>query len=122
MDTAEIGKQLVALCQKGDFLAAIEKFYGKNIVSVEPMAMGDMPAQTTGYDAVLGKSKWFMENHTIHSCKVTGPFVARNQFVVVFDMDATHKPTGKRHPMTEAGVYTVEGDKIVREEFFYMGA
>ena len=29
------------------------------------------------------------------------------------------KPTGQRLQLQEAGLYTVDGGKIVREEFFY---
>jgi hypothetical protein len=121
MDTAQVGKQLVELCRKGEFHTCLETLYGKNVVSVEPMAMNNMPAEAKGIQAVLAKNKWFMDNHTIHSAKVHGPFVARNQFIVQFEMDVTDKPTGKRAPMAEAGIYTVEDGKIVREEFFYGG-
>jgi predicted ester cyclase len=34
-------------------------------------------------------------------------------------MDMTIKPTGQRVQIDEVGLYTVEGDKIVHEHFFY---
>ncbi len=34
-----------------------------------------------------------------------------------FDIDATPKESGERTQMTEVGLYTVDGDKIVQEEF-----
>ena len=36
-----------------------------------------------------------------------------------FLYDITNKPSGKRMTMDEIGLFTVENDKIVREEFFY---
>ena len=47
----------------------------------------------------------------------TGPFVARDTFVVRFDIDVTFKPTGKRMEASEVGIYTLKDGKVVREEF-----
>jgi ketosteroid isomerase-like protein len=38
---------------------------------------------------------------------------------VGFRYDVTNKPSGRRMTMDEVGLYTVQGGKIVREEFFY---
>jgi len=45
--------------------------------------------------------------------------MAGEKFAVVFDFDVTPKETGKREALREIAVYTVAGEKIVREEFFY---
>lgn len=121
MTTSELAQKLVEMCRKGENLKAIETLYDKGIVSVEPMAMPPMPAEMKGYDAVLGKSQWWMANHEVHSAKVDGPFVAGDKFVVIFDYDVTNKPSGKRMKMSEAGVYTVANGKVTREEFYYHG-
>jgi hypothetical protein len=53
---------------------------------------------------------------------VRGPFFnGPNQFAVTFDFDVTQKDTGRRITLEEVGVYTVKGDKITREQFFYDG-
>lgn len=119
MNTTEVASELVALCKKGDFTKAMETLYSKDIASVEPMAMGGMPAETQGYTAVMGKGEWWTNNHEIHSSKVEGPFVHGDQFIVKFDMDVTNKPSGMRMQMSETGLYTVSNGKVVREEFFY---
>ena len=36
-----------------------------------------------------------------------------------FTYDVTNKPSGRRMQMDETALFTVENDKIVREEFFY---
>ena len=119
MSAKEVGQKLVELCKKGEFVNAMETLYSKDITSVEPMAMGDMPAESQGLEAVMGKGKWWTENHEIHGMVTTGPFVNGDQFAVTFAMDVTHKPTGKRHKGTEVAVYTVSNGKVIREEFFY---
>ncbi len=36
-------------------------------------------------------------------------------------IDVTRKDTGKSETLEEVAVYTVRGDKIAREQFFYVG-
>ncbi len=96
---------------------AINSLYGDDIVSVEAQEIGEMPAETSGLDKVRGKTQWFLETNQVHSCMIGGPFVARDKFVVRFDVDVTDKASGKRAKMSEVGIYTVKDGKIVREEF-----
>ena len=69
--------------------------------------------------AVAEKGKTWMENHEVHSSSVDGPWPHGDRFIVRFSFDVTNKPSGRRFQMDEAGLFTVVGDKIVREEFFY---
>lgn len=117
MTTEEVGKKLVELCRNGEFLKAVESLYAKNIVSVEPRSMKNMPAEMHGLDQVRAKGEWFMENHEMHDSKVTGPFVAGATFVVQFDIDVTAKASNERMRMSEVGIYTVKEGKITHERF-----
>jgi ketosteroid isomerase-like protein len=119
MDTKELAKAFTALCAKGEFDAAGQKFWSEDVVSREPMP-GDM-AKVEGRKAVLGKGEWWYANHTVHDAKVEGPYVHGNQFAVRFTFDVTPKD-GQRTKMDELGVYTVANGKIVDEAFFYSGA
>jgi hypothetical protein len=116
MATSDIAIGLVDLCKVGSFEQAIKQYYHDDIVSVEPM--GETPT-VTGIDAVLGKLAYFHDTMDIHGAEVTGPFLNGNQFAVRFVLDATQKQSGKRSTMEEIGVYTVEGDKIVHEAFYF---
>jgi SnoaL-like protein len=86
-------------------------------VSVEANEMENMPGEMRGIDQVRGKTVWWENNMEVHSAKVSGPFVARNTFVVQFDIDATEKASGNRMQMSEVGIYTVKDGKVAREEF-----
>ena len=119
MSVEQVANDLADLCRKGQFDAAVEKHYGPDIVSVEPVSMPGMPAEMKGIDQIRGKNQWWVENHEVHEVKVDGPFVGGNQFAVRYYLDVTAKPTGKRMQMTEMALYTVKDDKIVREEFYY---
>jgi SnoaL-like domain len=117
MTTEEVGKKLVELCRNREWMKAIDSLYAKDIVSVEPRSMENMPAEMRGLDQVRGKTQWFMDNHDIHGSKVSGPFVARDTFVVKFDIDVTDKASKERMQMSEVGIYTVKDGKVSREEF-----
>ena len=117
MSTEEVAKKLVEYCRKGEWMKAIDDLYAKDIISVEAQAMENMPAEMRGIDQVRGKTEWWEKQMEVHSAKVTGPFVARDTFVVHFDVDVTEKASKKRMQMSEVGVYTVKDGKVAREEF-----
>jgi ketosteroid isomerase-like protein len=115
--TEEVAMRLVDLCREGEWMKAVEELYAEDIVSVEPRAMENMPAEMRGIDQVRGKTEWWEKNFEVHSAKVTGPFVARDTFVVGFDVDVTDKTSNNRMQMSEVGIYTVKDGKVAREEF-----
>jgi len=117
MNTEEVAKNLVEFCRKSEWMKAIDTLYSKDIVSVEPRAMENMPAEMRGIDQVRGKTEWWEKQMEVHSAKVTGPFVARDTFVVQFDVDVTDKASKKRMQMSEVGIYTVKDGKVASEEF-----
>lgn len=121
-DVMSIGKRVVELCNQQKYMEAIDELYASNIVSIEAGSGPEMPAKMEGIDAIRGKSKWWIENHTVHSAAATGPFPHGDRFVVFFKMDVTPKSgpmNGRRFQMEEAALYEVKNGKIVKEEFFY---
>lgn len=119
MTTMEIAKKLVALCQQGKNMEALETLFTQDVISVEAVAMPGMQQEAKGLAAVKGKGEWWVANHEVHSASVTGPWPHGDRFVVGFQYDVTNKPSGKRMKMDEVGLYTVRDGKIAREEFFY---
>jgi len=118
MTTQDIAESFTKLCKAGKFDEAGAKFWSDDVISIEPMT-GDM-ARLKGRKAVEGKGKWFSENHEVHSCKVDGPFVNGDEFILGFEMDMT--PKGKqRMTMKETGLYRVKDGKVVEEKFYFNG-
>jgi hypothetical protein len=118
----DIGKKLVELCKAGKGMEAIETLYSPKIVSIEPQGSEQMPARMEGIAAVKGKNEWWYKNHQIHSAEANGPWPHGDRFAVQFKYEVTPKAgpmSGKRFTMEEIALYTVKGDKIVQEEFFY---
>lgn len=119
MSTVEIAKKYVELCREQKNHVILETLFSPDIVSVEAAAMPGQPAESRGIKAVMEKSKQWQSNHEVHGAKVEGPWPNGDRFVVRFSYDVTNKPSGKRIQMEEAGLFTVDQGKIVREEFFY---
>ena len=112
--------KLVELCQQGQNLQAIQTLYSPDIVSLEPISIPSMPAEVRGLQAVLGKNKWWNDNHVLHSSSCDGPYPHGHRFIVRFSFDVTNTNTQKRIQMNEMALYTVENGKITHEEFFYI--
>ena len=121
MSAIEIGTQLVQLANDGKDSEAVDRLYSEKIVSIEGQGSEEMPARMEGIQAIRGKHQWWYDNHEIHSASAAGPFCGHrdDQFVVQFDMDVTHKPSGERRQMSEVGIFTIADGKIVQEEFLY---
>jgi hypothetical protein len=117
MNTEEVATKLMEHCRNGEWMKAVDDLYAEDIVSVEAHAMENMPAEMRGIDQVRGKTEWWEENFEVHSAKLGGPFVARDTFVVQFDVDVTEKTSKKRTQLSEVGIYTVKDGKVTREEF-----
>ena len=120
MSLLDIGEKLVRLSRENKGLEAVEMFYDEKIVSMEAEDTEALPARTEGIQAVREKNAWWYENHEIHASRAEGPFRGprEDQFGVFFEVDVTFKPSGERTQMSELGIYTVEGDRIVHEEFW----
>ena len=120
MSVRTVGQKFVELCRAGKNFDVMRTMYAPNIVSVE----GD-GKETAGQGPVIKKSQDWVSDKEFNGETVAGPFfngANPDQFAVYFTLDITPKATGKRTTLEEVGVYTVKGDLITREQFFYDGA
>jgi ketosteroid isomerase-like protein len=121
MSTADVAKDIVALCKAGKFMESGEKYWADDVVSIEAGGPPGMDPVAKGKAAVHGKSEWWEGAHDVHSIEVEGPYLNGDQFTVRFKMDVTQKATGQRFAMDEHALYTLKDGKIVEEKFFYGG-
>src|SRR5207237_8137366 len=115
--TAKELTNVIYECGTRDWMESVDYLYAEDIVSVGRHAMENMPAERHGLDQVRGKPDWWEKSFEVHSSKVGGPFVARDTFVVQFDVDVTEKASKKRTQMSEVGIYKVKDGKVAHEEF-----
>ena len=119
MQAIVVGKKLVAFCNANQPHKAVEELYADNIVSVEPD--DESGGVSEGMAELLVKHERWDSNVEVHETIARGPYTGRrqNEFAVKFDLDAT--PQGsERIKMEELAFYTVEGGKVVREEFMFL--
>lgn len=120
MGLKDIAEELVAGCRNGREKENLPRLYAPDAVSIEATSFDGSSRETIGLDAIMAKHDWWDQNATVHSAEVSGPFLhGDDRFAVIFDVDSTMKPTGKRNQMREVGIYHVADGRIVREEFFY---
>ena len=116
MNTQEIARDLVALCQQGRFGEAGEKHWAEDVVSVE--AMGD-EREARGKSAVRAKGEWWNRTFQIDEVRVEGPYVNADEFIVRFKLSTTNKESGEKASMDETALYRVKDGKIAEERFFF---
>lgn len=120
---AQIANDLVAHCRAGDentdFVEHDSKIWDKHFAESWTSIEGDGKVCNTR-EELIAKYKQWQKDVTCHSCTVEGPFIGHNTFSVIFDLDMESN-TGEfpRMQMKEIATYTVENDKIVKEEFCY---
>ncbi len=119
MKINEIANQLVAYCSKADWEGAYNTLYAEKILSLEPVTGPFFEKETTGLEAVRTKAKLFDSMiEELYSIIVSEPIVVGNHIAFTITVDAVRKNIG-RVTLPELCVYTVEGGKIIKEEFFY---
>lgn len=120
MSVADVGSKLCGYCREGKNMDAINELYSQDVVSVEAAPMEGMPQTMEGIDQIRGKNEWWINAHEVNRADVKGPFPhGDDKFAVLFSYDVTNKESGDRMEMEEVAVYTVDGGKITKEEFFF---
>jgi hypothetical protein len=112
----------VELCKQGTNFDVMRTRYAPDLVPV-----GGDGRETKGRQPVIRNSEVYGGNNAIHGRPPRGPFFCGGheanvgQFAVFHTPDVTRKAGGERATIDEVAPYTVENDKITREEFFYDG-
>lgn len=116
--TADVAADFTALWLAGDYRAAGEKYWGDDVVSMEPRALPNgTDAECRGIEAVREKNLRWCSTHGIEDLSIDGPFVTGDHFALFADMLIAH--AGRRRPHSEIAVFVVRDGRIIEERFFY---
>ena len=122
MSVETVAGKFMELCKLGKHFEVMRTMYSADMVSVE----GD-GREFVGKEPVIRKSEIFQGNHNLHSQDLRGPFFCGDptanagKFAVYSVLAYSPKAGGERRTQEEVGFYTVKGDQITREEFYYDG-
>ena len=123
MSVETVAGKFMELCKQGKHFDVMRGMYSADMVSVEGTGK-----ETVGKEPVIRKSEIFQGNNILHGQKLFGPFycgdpkASAGRFAVYSLLEYTPKAGGERRTQEEVGLYTVKGEQITREEFFYDGA
>jgi hypothetical protein len=113
-----VAEDFVALWRTGEYLAAGEKYWADDVVSIEPRDLADgTAALCRGIEAVRAKTVRWLSTHGIEDLSLDGPFVTGDHFALFADMLITHG--GHKTPHSQIAVFVVRDGLIREEHHFY---
>ena len=121
-DLIKLGRAFVQPMQDRRGIAHIDEIYAENAESVEAVIPPERDLRIAkGRGAINAKREDWVSTHDIHKLETDGPYVhPPNRFAVRFEAEVTQRATGRQMTLREVAIYTVEADKIIREEFFML--
>ncbi|MEL6620236.1 MAG: nuclear transport factor 2 family protein [Pseudomonadota bacterium] len=121
-DLVELGNTFVQAMRDRRGIAHVDEIYAENAESVEAVVPPGRDVRIAkGRGAIKAKREDWVAGHEIHTLGADGPYVhPPNRFAVRYAAEVTQKATGRKMTLREVAIYTVAGDRIVREEFFML--
>ena len=125
MSVQSVAGKFIDLVGQGKHFEVMRNMYSPDMVSVE----GD-GRETVGKEPVIKKSEVWQGANNIHGQELKGPFFCGDpnandgRFGVYLAIEFSPKSGGAGAAHTtheEVALYTVKGDSITREEFYYNG-
>jgi hypothetical protein len=115
--TADVAADFAALWLAGEFLAAGERYWASDVVSIEPPDLPDgIDSVCRGIEAVRAKTLRWFATHGIEDLSLDGPYITGDHFALFADMLIVH--AGQRTPHSQILVFAVREGKIVEECVF----
>jgi len=116
----EVASDFTALLRAGQFVAAGDRYWAYDVISIEPADLpGGIRATVSGISAVRSKCAIRFGAARIDEIGIDGPFVTGNQFALFLDLVITDPAGGDSQPFTEIALFTVRGGQIAEERYFY---
>ena len=121
-DLIKLGREFVQAMRNRRGIEHVDEIYAENAESVEAVVPPGRDVRIAkGRGAIKAKRGDWLATHDIQKLDADGPFVhPPNRFGVRYEAQVTQKATGLEMTLREIAIYTVEGGKIVREEFFML--
>lgn len=121
-DLIKVGNEFVQAMIDRRGVGHVDELYSENSESVEAVVPpGRDQRIAKGRGAIKAKREDWAKTHEIHQLVADGPYVhPPNRFAVRFSAEVTQRTTGQQMTLREVAIYSVEDNKIIREEFFML--
>lgn len=121
-ELVKLGRDFVDAMRERRGIAHVEEIYAEKAESVEAVTPPGRDVRIAkGREAIKAKREDWNAAHEIHKLEADGPYVhPPNRFAVRFEAEVTQIASGRRMTLREIAIYSVEDDRIVREEFFML--
>ncbi|WP_417526137.1 SnoaL-like domain-containing protein [Marinovum sp.] len=121
-ELVKLGREFVQAMRDRRGLGHVEEIYADRAESVEAVVPPGRDVRIAkGRDAIKAKREDWVATHDIQKLDVDGPYVhPPDRFAVQYEAQVTQKASGKSMTLREIAIYSVEDDRIVREEFFML--
>ncbi len=121
-DLVKLGRSFVQAMQDRLGIAHVDEIYAEHAESIEAVVPPGRDVRIAkGRGAIKAKREDWVATHDLHKLDADGPYVhPPNRFAVRFEAEVTQKASGRQMTLREIAIYTVEDNKITREEFFMM--
>ena len=116
----EIARQFTAMMRAGQFVAAGDRYWADDVVSLEPAeSAGGYRTTVSGIEATRIKCAASFGTAVVDEIGIDGPFITGNQFALFLDLVTVDPASRARRAFTEIALYTVRGHHIAEERHFY---
>ena len=121
-DLVKLGREFVQAMRDLRGIEHVDMIYSEDAESIEAVVPPGRDVRIAkGRIAIKAKREDWIASHVIDKLDADGPYVhPPGRFAVRFEAEVTQKETGRKMTLREIALYTVKGDKIVREEFFIL--
>ena len=115
----EVASQFTAMMRAGQFVAAGNRYWADDVVSMEPTDCGGAKrTSVSGVEAARIKCAASFGTAVVDEIGIDGPFITGDQFALFVDLVTVDPASGARRPFTEIALYTVRGHHIAEERHF----
>lgn len=121
-DLVEIGREFVRAMRDRRGIEHVDAIYTEHAESIEAVVPPGRDRRIAkGRPAIKAKRIDWIAKFEMHRLEADGPYVhPPNKFGVRFEAEVTQRATGQRMILRELAIYSLQADRIVREEFFML--
>lgn len=116
----EFAKRFFEALQSPDYKSIYKNYFNQDARNIEAYTPDGSDTVTSGLETIIAKAEQWDDMYETTSWWSKNLSLANeNQFIVAMWVETVHRETWEKMDMNEYALYTLKGDKISEEKFFY---